>query len=464
MRKFFTGLIVIFLAVFTACKKATFIQSPDALIGFSSDTLHFDTVFTTTGSVTQSFKIFNQNNQKLRLSNIKLMGESASAFKINVDGTPGVSFSNIELEPNDSIYVFVSVTINPNAENLPFIVRDSILVNYNGNDRFMQLEAFGQNANFYRNQRITQDSTWNNNLPYVILGGLTVDSNVTLTIQKGCKIYCHADAPIIVNGSLHTNGEANDSSRIIFRGDRLDPYYRDYPGSWPGIYFGRSSRNNILNYTVIKNAYQGVITELFQDASIKINLNNCIIDNIYDAGIISLASTVRATNCLISNCGSNIAIAAGGAYFFDNCTVASYGNLYIEHKNPVLFVTNEDGDKNIYPLIAQFRNCIFYGEGGVSENEVVITKKGTPAPQDFNVSFQNVLYKNKDDQPAADFQNSIKNQPPQFDSIDAFKRYFNFHLKPTSPAVNAGINIGVTSDLDGKPRNSGLPDLGCYEQ
>src|SRR5437763_4552219 len=54
----------------------------------------------------------------------------------------------------------------------------------------------------------------NNNLPFVILGGLTVDSNVTLTIQKGCKIFCHADAPIVINGSLKVNRSEEHTSEL----------------------------------------------------------------------------------------------------------------------------------------------------------------------------------------------------------------------------------------------------------
>lgn len=452
--------IFLLLFITVSCSKTSFINSPDASVSFSSDTLRFDTVFTTTGSVTQSFKIFNLNNQKLRLSDVKLMGGTTSAFKLNVDGTPGVRFSDIELQPNDSMYVFVSVAINPNTANLPFIVQDSIQVNYNGNNRFIQLQAFGQNANFLRNRHITKDSTWKNDLPFVILGGVTVDSSITLTIQKGSKIYLHADAPFIVNGSLKVNGEPADNSRVTFQGDRLDPDYRDLPAAWPGIFFSSSSDNNILNYAVIKNAYQGIITESAVSAT-KITLNQCIIDNIYDAGIISLASSIKATNCLISNCGSNIAIAGGGNYSFTHCTVATYGNLFIAHKNPVLSVSNAYQNQ-IVPLTARFTNCIFYGEGGIAENEIVIDKKGSPAPADFDVVFQNVLYKNKSDQAGATFTNAIKNVSPQFDSIDAGRRYFDFHLKPTSPAINAGSPAGVTVDLDGKTRGI-RPDIGAYE-
>jgi hypothetical protein len=48
------------------------------------------------------------------------------------------------------------VTINPNANQLPFVVQDSIKIDYNGNTRFVQLDALGQNARFLRDRRIRQ--------------------------------------------------------------------------------------------------------------------------------------------------------------------------------------------------------------------------------------------------------------------------------------------------------------------
>src|SRR3982750_1002972 len=109
-----------------SCKKDSFITSAEARITITTDSLKYDTVFTTTGSITKSFKIINGNGQKLRLSTIKLMGGAASAFKININGSSATTLSNVEIEANDSIYVFASVTINPNAANQPFIVSDSI--------------------------------------------------------------------------------------------------------------------------------------------------------------------------------------------------------------------------------------------------------------------------------------------------------------------------------------------------
>lgn len=342
-------------------------------------------------------------------------------------------------------------------------MQDSVQVNFNGNNRFIQLQAFGQNANFLRNRRITRDSTWKKNLPFVILGGVSVDSNVVLTIEKGTRVYAHADAPFIVNGSLRVNGDAAANERVVFSGDRLDPDYRDLPGGWPGIFFAETSSGNELNYAIIKNAYQGIITTVRTSSAPKIVLNQCIIDNVYDAGILSLASSIKATNCLISNCGSNIVIAGGGDYSFTHCTVATYGNVFIAHKNPVLIVSNAYQNQ-VIPLRAIFTNSIFYGEGGIAENEVLVEKKGTPTAADFNVRFDNVIYKNKVNDADVYFNaNSFKNQAPGFDSISAGRRYFDFHLKTGSKAIDAGnAATGVRIDLDGKQRDL-KPDIGCYE-
>jgi len=456
------ALVICLLSV--SCKKDSFITSPDALVRFSSDTVFFDTVFTSTGSVTQSIKVFNENNEKILLSSVRLMGGSQSSFRINIDGTPGPEKDQIEVEPNDSIYVFITVNVNPTASGLPFILQDSIGVSFNGNTRFIQLEAWGQNAHFLKNREISTNVTWTNDLPYVIQGGLQVDSNAVLTIQKGCKIYLHADAPLLVNGSLQVLGEKTDSMRVYFQGDRLDNPYNSYPGSWPGILFGTTSRDNLMEFAVIRNAYQGLIAEdLPMDANPKLTLNECIVDNIYDAGILALGSSIQANNCLISNCGRNVAISYGGYYRFTHCTLASYSNDYIQHLQPVLAISNYtmEGNSTLSGnLNSLFVNCIFWGGGGTVQDEVTVSRQGINT---FIVSFENCLWKVSNSPAGADTANMLVNQDPLFDSVNNQSRYYDFHLQTGSPAINKGITTGLIIDLDGNPRAVGLPDLGCYE-
>ncbi|MDQ6761881.1 MAG: hypothetical protein M3015_04540 [Bacteroidota bacterium] len=457
----------VLLLIFYSCKKESFITSMDAALSTSVDTLSYDTVFTSVGSVTQSFKIFNNNNQKLLLSQVALAGGNSSSFKINVDGASANEVDDIEVNANDSIYVFVQVKIDPASGNLPFIIRDSILINYNGNKKFVQLQAYGQNANFLKNVKLTGNVTWTDTLPYVILGGLLVDSNAVLTIQEGAKIFLHPNAPFLVDGTLIVNG--SKEGRVVFAGDRLDPDYVDFPASWPGIYFSGSSQKNNLKFAVILNAYQGVVArDLSLNTIPKVTLSQCIIDNIYDAGVLGINTNISADNCLISNCGKNILLALGGDYSFVHCTVASYGNFFIDHKNPVLQISNSAGQGNttsVADLKAVFTNCIFWGEGGAVENEILVTKE--PAANPFSVHFDNVLYKLKDADPAdAIFSgNVLKNMSPSFDSINVSKNYYDFHFKkdPSAPAIDMGTVTPFKRDLDDSLR-TGTPDLGCYER
>ncbi len=467
MRIFFAFTTILSFFLFS-CKKESFTDSPDARLVTGVDTLKFDTVFTSVGSVTQGFTIVNDNDKKLRISQIKLGGGSTSSFSINVDGVAGTSFGDIEMNANDSIYVFVKVTIDPTAANAPFVIEDSIEINFNGNTSKVYLQAYGQNARFINGGHINTNTVWDNKLPYVILNSLTIDKGVILTLEKGTKVYCHATAPIIVNGTLKAMGDSAEVNRVIFRGDRLDPDYIDLPAGWPGILFSDSSRNNELNYTNILNAYQAVVVAGGITLSpVKLTLNQCIIDNAYDVGLYAINASVSATNCLISQCGndgqpgsggSNLILTVGGKYVFNHCTFVTYANLYQNHKQPVVYISNTDGTSTA-SLDAQFVNSIIYGQGGLTEDELVVKS----APTD-NVLFTNVLYKVKND-PAAVFTDCIKNEYPQFDSVNTSRQEYNFRLKDISPAIDAGRTSSVIIDLDGNPRPVGIkPDMGCYER
>lgn len=464
------GILTISLLLFLfSCKKDSFITSPDARVTITADTIRYDTVFVTAGSIYRTFKIINENDQKLRISSLKLFGGTSSVYKMNVNGIPGTQFNNLELNANDSIYVFTQVNVNPSATNLPFILRDSIEIVYNGEKKQVQLEAWGQNAHFYRDKVISANETWNNDLPYVILGSLFVNTNQTLTINKGCRIYVHADAPIIVDGTLQVNGLKDTIDRVYFRGDRLDDPYKDYPASWPGIFFRNTSRDNVFNYAVIKNAYQAIaLQNLASNNPIpKLMLNECVIDNGYDAGIIAFNSSIRARNCLISNCGKNLYLVQGGNYQFAHCTVATYSSNFIDHKDPVLTLS-DFANNSSNTLDATFRNCIFWGENKKGDSsEVVIQKRGSNS---FNVTFDHSLWKVYGTPANINVLVAmITNQSPRFDSINTSKNYYDFRLKALpapSPAIdNGAVVAGIATDLDGKPRQLGsAPDVGCFEK
>ena len=76
--------------------------------------------------------IYNKNSEPLSIESIMLASGEATGFRMNVDGRKGSSFNNVGILANDSMYVFVEVTVDPNGGNQPLLIQDSVLftVNY----------------------------------------------------------------------------------------------------------------------------------------------------------------------------------------------------------------------------------------------------------------------------------------------------------------------------------------------
>ena len=177
----------------TGCKKNQFLTTGGS-ISFNVDSVSFDTVFTTVGSVTQQFLIKNENNKWITLSNIKLQSGNSSMFRMNIDGVPTKDMSNIDIAPNDSLWVFVAVTVNPTAVDAPFVIEDTIVATLNGNTKKLPLQAYGQNAIYLKDSVLQGNIIFTKNKPYVIINSVLIDSTSSLTINAGTRIYMHARA------------------------------------------------------------------------------------------------------------------------------------------------------------------------------------------------------------------------------------------------------------------------------
>jgi hypothetical protein len=454
---------MLLLLVLHACKKDRFTTTPDAVLTTSTDTLRYDTVFTTVGSITQTFKVYNPNDASLRIDEISLSGGVASPYTININGITGPTARNLTLAAGDSLYLFVTVRINPVQGNLPFLVRDSIRMAWNGNARFVQLQAYGQNAHFLRNETIRGTRNFINDLPYVIIDRLTVDTTALLNIGAGCRIYVENNAPVLVDGTLRAIGTRAEP--VLFTGSRLDADYRDLPASWPGIIFREPSKNNVLKFAVVKNAYQALVSVAqATNQQPKLILQQCIVDNAYDAGLYCINSHVQANNTLISNCGNNINILLGGTYRFENCTVAAY-SVFFSHKKPVLSSSNAavvNGSPLTAPMDAQFTNCIFWAENSIVKNEVQVEKEGSDS---FSFLLTHCLYKSEADPANVVLDQCIANADPLFDSTDTRRNFFNFRTSsPDAPGLGLGAPTVFLKDLDDNLRNPGAPDIGCYQR
>jgi hypothetical protein len=476
--------ISIFYITIIACKKDTIDSSSSVKLDFSTNNVLFDTIFTTIGSTTKKVLIYNNNSSKIVISNISLAGGSKSNFRININGSPSYTASNIEIRAKDSLYIFIKVTIDPNNANTPFIVKDSILFNINGNLQYINLLAWGQNAYyhtpnyFYKNMPpfsiIKENDTWKNDKPHVIYGWAVVDSGSTLNIEAGAKIYLYNNAVLWIykDGTLKVKGTLENP--VYFQGTRLEQYYSDVPGQWGKIWLSAGSKNNNINYAIIKNGTIGVqVDTLGNSSQPTLNISNTIIKNMSVAGLYAQGSYIKGYNNIISNCGQYvIALTLGGYYDFRHCTFANYWQNSIRN-TPLLKLNNYyvDISENIQARAlnnAYFGNCIIYGNiDNTKSSEIDFDDIGNQIA--FDYKFVNCLIRSNDiakTSNQANFINCIFNQDPLFSNISNS----NYELNALSPAINKGerkiINpIYLHKDIKGKSRISDTaPDIGAYEK
>lgn len=431
----------------------------------------FDTVFTTLGSTTQHLKIYNDFDQKLLISSIKLAKGDLSNFRLNINGISSNEVQDMEIAPFDSIYIFVEVTVDPNGQNLPLVVRDSILFVTNMNRQDVDLLAWGQDFKHIKQKRL-KTTTWTNEKPYLVYNYAFVDSNATLTIEPGTKIYFHKDAGMYVKGRVVANGTVD--SPIIFQGDRLEDVYANIPDQWSQILLYSGSKNNEFSNVEIKNAEIGLQVGNIEDegfASVK--LTNTKIQNMAFAGIFAMKSEIVADNCLITNCGSYaVALLVGGSYDFTHSTIANYWGGYSSkaRTTPSLLIQNfvvVKPDNSVYVgdlSKATFGNCIITGNT-LSGNELYLDKRNDAL---FNYKFDRCILQVADTFKTTNvdrYVNILKGLDPKF--IDPYLK-FNFELDTLSPAKDTGrLSIGrlVPNDLKGRDRlNDKGPDLGALER
>lgn len=481
--------LVLTIIIMSSCRKPdTFFQGSTNL-RFSVDTLVFDTVFTTVGSVTRRIKVYNDLNEDVKIDEIRLAKSSNSVYRLNIDGLQTNLANDVLLRSKDSLHIFVEATIDPNNTNEPFIRRDSILFVTNGNVQDVDLVAWGQDANFYYNNSyfvfenddpsqdddslffysITQETTWDNSKPHVIYGNVIVHEGGILTIAAGSSVYLHHSANLIVLDESSLKVLGNFDNPIQITSDRTDEYYRDLPGQWGRIWLAGGSVDNVIQNAVIKNGTIGLqVDTLGASFEPTLRLENTIVANNSSFGILAYSSHIEAFNCQISdNRAHDIYLFGGGNYRFSHCTFANYSPA---HQSPSIRMSNYyedlDGNEILRPMQrADFENCIVYGriqsEIGIEETQDAL----------FNFKFNNCLLKLKENDfdlsNSSRFNANIYNEDPNF--IETMSAYeYNYALDTLSPAQHSAagnIALQFPYDLFGNSRLSDEgPDIGAFER
>ena len=463
----------------SSCRKELKVDDdPSLKLEFSSDSIIFDTVFTTVGSITRNLNVYNRHDKAVNISSIRLMGGSSSNYRINIDGTPGIEDRDIEIAGNDSLYIFVRVTIDPTAGTTPFVVTDEISFLTNGNDQKVVLAAWGQDAHYIVADKTIgsikyrivapEDSTvtWPADKPYLVYGYAVVDSTGSLTIEAGAQVHFHNNSGLWVykGGNLRVLGTAEE--QVVFQQDRLEPYFRDLPGQWDRIWINEGSVNNEINYAVIRNGFIGLQAETLQEPmGNQLLLTNTIIENMSGLGILGRYYAITGINNVVANCGQLGILLQGGIYDFRHCTFANYFRDAIR-QDPNLAVTNYYLDPNevlyIYNTEAYFGNSIIYGN---RDEELLLDYDEQGA---FTYKFEHCLLKtnlNISDQEL--YPGSIRNQDPIF--VDT--EINNMALDTLSPGIDQGsLNVIngsafptlIDKDILGISRITS-PDMGAYE-
>jgi hypothetical protein len=407
---------------------------------------------------------------------------------MNLDGNPGNDLLQIEVRAKDSIYLFCEVKINPDdpLESSPFIITDSIILEYNNSNLKLCLLAWGQNANYFPSKlnkgAVTTvdlngtEMIWNDTKPYIIYGIVYFDNGI-LTIEEGARIHVwggltkttdlngetffYNDGRIIIGANSSIRIKGTKDRPVVIQGVRLEQSFTNTPGQWSGIFFEKGSRNNSMQFAEIKNNLVGVVMD---------SLSSCVIreSKIYNNtlyGIYASSADLTLINSLLFNQGSSsLYLNTGGQYEINYCTIVNFGN-----GDPAVFLSNS---RCIdfpfcelvyeYPLQAIIRNSIMTGS---DQDELWMSEKQSTG---FNVSVWHCLYRIKDLlKNFNDFESRFTQNCINYSSYNRlFKNIFenDFHPDTLSVLENKAIPVsGILTDLDGNFRDVTTPDIGCYE-
>ena len=469
-----------------------FSKNPNHVLAFSTDTIAFDTIISSVNTPYKLFKVYNRNSKALLISSVYLGLGAKSPFKINVDGQAGITFQDIEIRANDSIYIFVDAKPAENDTDEPVSLTDYVIFVTNGVEQKVLIEATAQDAVIWRGMILDSDTVLSSRKPFFIYDSLVIAKGVTLKVEDGARFYMNNKAEIIVKGCMKITGTLEKP--VLIRGNRFDDIVKNVPydlvpGQWEGIRFESSSYNNELEHVFIRNGKYGMNFELSDPSQSKMKMKNVVMTNFKGILLNAVNCRIEAGNCEFSNAKDALLNLTGGHYNFTHCTIANYylsnpewgwGNSDNETIHLMgSYWSAETGTIEYYPIVqANFLNCVIWGKGKGPDGKGKSSDITLDADEKAIVVhfFKKCVIPNIDatnDNPAdpnAEVVYCLINEDPLFkltDSSKDFKFKYDFRLDSISPARNiADIEIAkkLPKDINGIDRflDEG-PDIGGYE-
>lgn len=458
MKTLFSIIIIMAAALLTAsCIEDGYATSADAQPKFSTDTLKMGLSFTEQPTPTSRFTVHNRNNKILSISRIALRSGAESAFRINVDGSAGESFSDIEIRPNDSIYIFVEATLPATGSGEARAFTDHIDFLTNGVSSSVVVRADGCDVKRVKGYTVSSDEVWKPGMMYQVFDSLVVAPGATLTLDPGVTLCFHAGAYMKVDGTLIAEGTAE--APVEMRGDRTDNVLTDISfdlmaSQWTGLAFGPESRGNRLRHANIRNTEYGI--RAYEDAEVE--FINCRLRNSASYVLTGSHAKLRIIGTEVAEAASGLLALIGGEAYVSQSTFANY-YLFAAIRGAAIQLTHfspdtADPESDRPYLKADFSNSIVYGLGSdLNAGDF----EGT------DIYFRNCVLKStgEDDD---HFISILWDTDPLYGSVRE-DYLFDYRLKPESAARTwadpALIPAEAVTDPYGEKRTT---VAGAYEQ
>lgn len=206
---------------------------------------------------------------------------------------------------------------------------------------------------------ISQNTTWtlapmppNNGSPYIVIGNITVNPGVTLTIEPGVEVKFAGNYSLTVNGTLSAAGTS--SQNIRFTSNQTTPA----TGDWVGIRF-LGSGTGTAQYSIIEYADKGLYLE---------------------------TATASITNNTIRN-NNNAVYVKGSSSSVTNNTISNNTEYAAVIEYPTGTITSPDFNSNTYSGNNPNGIHLIPGPSGYIDRSTTLTKDNAPyiATENINV-------------------------------------------------------------------------------
>lgn len=404
------------------------------------------------GTSTKTLMLYNKSDKAVEFDSLVL--RRARYFRINVDGNGvpagngnGQHFTNpafLHIQKGDSMYILVDGIFPLHEGNKPRTYRDTIDIYGAGLTRQIALSATVIPVRQLRDSVITTDVTWGGEeAARHVFGQLTIAKGATLNITDSMTLYMHLGSGIVVDGALCINGHSYQQP-VTLCGDRLDSLfvnlaYRDMPSQWGGIVNNGSivaCNARILGMT------DGVRTT----ENTTIDCTSCVLSNSDSILVNAHQATVSLTNCLLTNGAMGLFRAEDSNVNLTYCTFANYCYWYATIRPDVEHVVTKQNNVLTQAILT---NTLIYGRWvnpSIQINDEV--RYSLELGERLNVKMDSCRY---------DINPSY--------ILDDRKNYLlDAHVADTSVCRKSALPIkDITTDLEGKPRDTLNPTIGCYE-